>query len=584
MFSDLNVVGLKESSGWQKVRCPLCSKGRNKSTEPCLSIDVSTGGFVCWHCGWVGNVNGKGKEYKPNYTPIDSKRQTALPQPAKDWLISERGITEAVINRNNIKAETRLDRTGTKKKYIVFNYYLGNQIVNAKYRTKDKDFQSAKAAAPIFYKLNDVFESDTVIITEGEIDALTYEVAGYNYAISIPNGGFIPKGDKVIEYKYIDECLPYLQDVKRFLISTDNDLVGRYLQREFIRRFGKQRCYKITYPTDCKDANEVLTTHGIEAVRAMVSSATLFPAQDVYTMSSRKDEFVQLWRHGYIHGATTGVPIFDRHLKYFTGMFHVVTGIPGDGKSTWVDYQSTLLAVSNGWHVAYYTPENKDLELHGQRIASQFIGQPFIPGFEKQMSEEQMIKAYEFINEYYHYVYPNKIVSLAEIHEAFDFEVQKHGCKLCIVDPWNTVEQQIPKYMNADQYYAKALNDMKYFARDHDVHYILVAHPTKMETNQDGTYKKPKLYNIAGSAHFKNIPDYGTIIYKTLQGNMMVDHEKIKHPQFMGIGGSSEYNFERETQRYWIDGYDRYRDLSLQLDKLETEPIEDLSKYENPPF
>jgi len=135
MFPDSSVVGLEERSGWQKVRCTLCSKGRNKSNEPVLGIDVTTGGFFCHHCGWVGNVNSK-NEYKPNYAPIETKRQTALPLPAKDWLISERGITEEVINRNNIRAETRTDRNGVKKKYIVFNYFLGNQMRSTEQKIK----------------------------------------------------------------------------------------------------------------------------------------------------------------------------------------------------------------------------------------------------------------------------------------------------------------------------------------------------------------------------------------------------------------------------------------------------------------
>jgi twinkle protein len=47
-------------------------------------------------------------------------------------------------------------------------------------------------------------------------------------------------------------------------LALDNDKSGQAMSEEIARRVGKDRCWKIEYPEDCKDANEVLIKHGAE--------------------------------------------------------------------------------------------------------------------------------------------------------------------------------------------------------------------------------------------------------------------------------------------------------------------------------
>ena len=44
---------------------------------------------------------------------------------------------------------------------------------------------------------------------------------------------------------------------------------------------------------------------------------------------------------------------------------------------------------------------------------------------------------------------------------------------------------------------------------------ILVAHPTKMQKNEDGTSAIPDLYSVSGSADFRNQTHNGFTIHRT---------------------------------------------------------------------
>ena len=60
-------------------------------------------------------------------------------------------------------------------------------------------------------------------------------------------------------------------------------------------------------------------------------------------------------------------------------------------------------------------------------------------------------------------------------------------------------------------YIGRAIRAIKHFAKQYDVAFWLVAHPTKP---QQGVNKIPGLYDISGSANFANKADYGLIIHR----------------------------------------------------------------------
>jgi twinkle protein len=171
----------------------------------------------------------------------------------------------------------------SKGKYPAFEYRqngvvsylkvrLGDDHLNGKYRIEptgaslclwSEDCLSDPSDAPL-------------IITEGEIDALSFLTAGATHVVSVPNGAILqkpgegeinPSDDRGFSYLWAGGKLkPGLQHFRKIILATDEDHKGRILRDELAIRLGRPRCWFLTYPKGCKDANEVLLL-GMERLR-----------------------------------------------------------------------------------------------------------------------------------------------------------------------------------------------------------------------------------------------------------------------------------------------------------------------------
>ena len=67
---------------------------------------------------------------------------------------------------------------------------------------------------------------------------------------------------------------------------------------------------------------------------------------------------------GLPKGSSTGWAPVDKHYTVGLGQWTVVTGVPGSGKSEWLDALLVNLAEKDGWVFAIYSPENYPTEAH----------------------------------------------------------------------------------------------------------------------------------------------------------------------------------------------------------------------------
>ena len=93
------------------------------------------------------------------------------------------------------------------------------------------------------------------------------------------------------------------------------------------------------------------------------------------------DERVQkLYRDGLPPGDLTGWPSLNQYYTVAPKQFTLVTGIPGMGKSEWLDALMVNLAINHGWRFAVYSPENHPVELHVSKLVEKFVGAPSARG------------------------------------------------------------------------------------------------------------------------------------------------------------------------------------------------------------
>jgi twinkle protein len=209
-----------------------------------------------------------------------------------------------------------------------------------------------------------------LIIVEGEPDFLTAIDCGFPFTVSVPDGAPpVPKGrepedldpidfagEATGKFEFIWNNRDRLKAVKRFVIAVDDDLPGKRLAAELVRRLSASRCLFVTYPEGCKDLNEVRVRHGAEAVAKILNGAQPYPVSGLY----RLREFPPARE---IATCRTGWATLDAHLKPFLGELMFVLGIPGHGKSAFATNLVVNLCERYGWRAAIFGPEEPTVPL-----------------------------------------------------------------------------------------------------------------------------------------------------------------------------------------------------------------------------
>lgn len=544
----------------QKTICPECTPLRQPGHQhrKDLSVNPEKGVWFCHHCYWAGSLTGEATFV------YDVKPVAPITATNTGWLYSyfaKRNISKEVVDHYKVKEHVR--KAGMKYiKEIAFPFCFGETVFNYKFRTEDKQFrQVAGVEFTSFFNINVAIAEREVVITEGEIDVLSFAEAGVWNAISVPNGA--PNADAKDfhrEFKYIDDSADILKNVDVFYLALDMDKNGVRLREELARRLGKRKCQIVEFPEGCKDANDVLQSYGKEVLRQCLKNSYAYPIEGVFAVKDFIDEVNEIYRNGYPNGAKTGWPSLDSHLNLYPGQLTIVTGIPNSGKSPFTDNLMMNLSENEGWRHAVFSPENGSISNHIIRLIRQYKRKNFFPGYHGRCTEADVTNALAFVNDHFYFVNPaNERYTIEKILEGFEYLVTKYGVRLVLIDPWNTLEHHKPKDESETNYVGRTLNRFKYFARDMGVHFVLIAHPRVPEKYYLNYV--PNLYSISGSANWYNIPDIGVIVHrhmaedkKTTEYNQIVI-EKMKF-DWVGSRGAVKLDFEVASQRFFEQGKD----------------------------
>jgi len=543
-WADLGIeIPAGRTGGEVYATCPKCSHERKKKNAKCLSANVESGLWVCHHCGWSGSlITGRDERRsrawrKPEYRKPTPHPADELPAHVVRWF-GERGITKAVLARNKISwVQVYMPEQENLANTIVFPYFRGAELINRKYRTLDKQFRMDTGAERILYGLDDIGE--TVVIVEGEVDKLSVEVAGITSCLSVPDGAPAEgTKDYSSKFAFLNSAEQQLKGVKKIILAVDKDGPGKLLEEELARRLGRERCWRVEWPDGCKDANDVLRKHGAEDLRWFLDNAKPFPIQGVFTALGEEAKVLALYHNGLERGERTGWPCLDGHYTVRSGEFTVVTGIPGSGKSNFIDALAVNLARLHGWSFGMFSPENQPMEDHIARIVEKYVGLPFSEGPTPRMSERDLRNGLAWVNEHFFWVLPDNENCweidwiLARAREL----VYRHGIRALVIDPWNELEPQRTAKETETEYISRVLRTVRQFGRRHDVHIFIVVHPTKLYRDKDGKYPIPTLYDCQGSAHWYNKADNGLCIWRDLLSDRREVDIHVQKVRFHQIG------------------------------------------------
>ncbi|CAK02254.1 phage-related protein [Bartonella tribocorum CIP 105476] len=307
----------------------------------------------------------------------------------------------------------------------------------------------------------------TIVITEGEIDALSLAAYGYP-AVSVPFGG--GKGGK---HNWIENEFDHLEAFETIFLATDMDQPGEEAAHEIASRLGRHRCYRVRLPR--KDANDCLTA-GIDAatIKAAFSSAKSFAPEGLRRASDYKDQVIGLfWPEPEKHlGYTVPYPKLKDKLHFRPAELTLWSGASGAGKSQllsdciphWIAQNSRLCLAS--------------LEMKGEQSLRRLTKQT--GGLEKP-TKETIERILHFLDNgliLYEHVGKSSVDTLLDV---FDYCRARYGCDQFIIDSLMRLGIASDDYGGQEQ----AVYKMVDWAVLNSVHIHLVAHARKGGLDKD---------------------------------------------------------------------------------------------------
>ena len=533
-------IHVSAESGNTKTLCPECSHTRSKSSDPCLSVDIDEGVWNCHHCGWAGSLNHKTaihippvKIYKkPTYQNNGITGKGAA-------FFKSRGISEAVLSRNKITADDKV---------VKFPYIENGEVKNVKSRFPGKDFKLVGGAELVPYGIDDL--APTTLWVEGEMDKLALEECGYQNCVASPSAP--PVNAKKYNLSYLDGR--DFSEVKKFILCGDMDAPGKRLMSELSRRFGVERCFTVEWPEGCKDANDTLMKFGFEKVVHCVATAAPIPIAGLYQAFDYSAAVEELYHRGIVKGLSTGFASLDPHFTLMGAQWTVVTGAPGSGKSQIIDAIMLNTIMAHGWKWGICSMENQPVQLHLSKLINMSNGLPFFEGLNQRLTIDELRITMRLLQEYTTFILPGDNLTVEHILELAEIEIYRKGIKGLIIDPWNELDHQF-RGMSETQYISQEIGKIRRFARKHDIHVFLVAHPTKLKKDDSGRYPVPTPYDISGSAHWYNKADNAISTWRESYDSLVVDiHiQKIRFQEQIGRPGMVSLTFDPVGKRYKDD-------------------------------
>lgn len=553
------------ANGEVDVTCPQCSSARKKKSARCLSVNTQKGTWLCHHCAWRGSLR-NGEEGRSDLawggSRLYRKPVWAGAEPTDDlyaWFAA-RGISRAVVDRNGITSGMAyMPQTENQEEVILFPYRVSGEVVNVKYRTiQGKHFRLSPGSERVLYGLDDLrLNEGEVVIVEGEVDKLSMEEAGYLVCVSVPDGA--PSSGANLDKKldYLEKAVAILDTMRRIVIAVDADEPGQVLQAELIRRLGAERCWTVTWPDGCKDANDVLRQRGVEALSDCVRMAGPVALPGIVDASDVLEDVLDYYDNGMPGGVSTGWPALDGLYTVRPGELTIVTGYPSSGKSNWLDALCVQLMQQHDWRLAFCSPENYPIQRHVAGLCEKVKNLPFREWRigHPQMTRPDLMQAIKYLQDHARFLAIDEDgLSVEGVLRQARAVVARFGIRGLVVDPWNELDHTRPDRMSETEYISHALTQFRRFARKHGVHVWLVAHPAKPQLAKgEKKYPVPTPYSISGSAHWRNKADNCVTVHRDPSGDeperVWVYVQKVRFRE-VGRPGALELKWDWRTGGY----------------------------------
>lgn len=526
------------------MSCPYCHSNKEQS----FAINLEHGAFKCFrenNCGVSGSFwqfqKDMGDEpiniYKDTFR--NKSKEKVYERPKKELSIPKSKIIDYFNNRgltiDTMKA-FKIGQDSDDNTYY-FPYFKDGILVDLKYRQVDsKKMWREKNAEPVLFNRDMCKDKESIVITEGEIDCMTYVQCGID-AVSVPSG--------VDDMRWIENEWEFISRFKKIYINMDQDEAGQKVVRKLATRLGEWRCYNVSLPK--KDANECLIGGADKSYfKQAIELSEGFDIDELVRADWYEEQVIKICNdNDKINGIPTGLEGLDRLIRGWRGgEVTIWTGKNASGKSTMINQVIGSLG------------ENKErvclgsFEMPPERILRWMVLQQVRYSI---LNDEEIRRVMKDLSEYLYMVNIEGLIKQEMLFSVFEYGARKYGIKHFFIDSLMRI-----RFKNRDlnQEQTDFMSDLVAFAVKHDVHIGLVAHPRKLgkESYLPGKMDVSGTGNLTNLAHnvigFLRVSDKAK--EKAAEKNMVAPDNimiVLKNREH-GDEGEIFLRFDRETKRF----------------------------------
>lgn len=350
------------------------------------------------------------------------------------------------------------------KEWITIPHIYKNKILTVKYRRLDhKQYRHLRGTNTDLYHKEALEGIDTIIVTEGELDAIALWSNGYRNVVAIPGAG-----------QWKPEWMDQFASLNKIYIAYDQDDAGKLGTKELAKKLGYERCFSIQLPLGIKDVNDffIHSSKGKSKFGRLLDSAKVV---DVPYVIKAGDSIRDIILKKKVIGDAATITTPWESLNDIIGgivpeSLVLLTSHPGCGKST-MSLQWMYHLSREGRGTGYVCIEMSSEEMT-KRLLNLHTRQPI------QTAEERMDAMKEFEN------YPLYWIDLAK-HAGVRFDilaetlrdaVPRYDLQIVVVDHFHFMVRSV-KYITQET--GKLAQQFKLLARELGIPIVCIAHVTK---------------------------------------------------------------------------------------------------------
>lgn len=539
--------------------CPYCRGGASKDKWT-FYVNTKTGQYECKRssCRVKGNMITLARDFdfqlsdefsnfyrkKPQYRTLPQPKEEIIPKAPAVEFLRGRGISEETAKAYRVTVQTDNENVMC---FPIFD--PSGKMVNVKYRnlnyTKDKQ-NGVKEwyeqnCMPYLYGVQ-VWDGtyETMVLCEGQLDAMACHEAGIRNAFSVPGGA---KG-----FTWYPPSYEFVSSFPEMIIFGDFENGAITLLDEMKQRFGG--VIKHVRPEDyldCKDANEILLKYGREQILKCIANAVILPAAEIIELADVEDVDISK-----LEKLPTGIKQVDRLLYGglpFGGV-HLIAGKPGEGKSTLAS-QILVGAVERGYKCFAYSGELPNYLFKawmlfqiagGNHVFEYGDGTYEQKGYSISTANKNVISTWLRGKAF---LYDNTQIGDDEkesLVKTVEKAIHQYGCRVILID--NLMTALDLEHLSGDDQYerqSKFVKKLTRMAMKYNALILLVAHKRKNNVSTNANDEIAGSSNIANLAMVtlaydrdKDIPDENRLIRiakNRLFGKINLDGFEVKYDE-----------------------------------------------------